>query len=169
MLKVPDEQPVHAAADAAVSLYVPATHADTEIPLPVYPASARLSLSAFEAAGLDEPFKQVAQSGGYLLALQGAHAVPTTPMPGPQHCPVVAQSPATQLIDPCSELFPASQGVQVSDPLPLYFPPLHGVQVSDPFPLYFPPSQGGHMLYPTRSLVAVPAEQRTQAFVVVSQ
>ena len=61
MLKVPATQFVHAAADAAVSLYVPGVHADTEPPLPVYPASARQSFSAFEAAGLDEPFKHVPQ------------------------------------------------------------------------------------------------------------
>ena len=100
---------MQSAADAAVSLYVPEAHADTELPLPVYPASARQSLSAFEAAGLFELAGQVAQSGGYSLTLQGAHAVPLTPVPGPQHCPVVAQLPVTQVIDLSSELLPASQ------------------------------------------------------------
>ena len=41
-------QPVHAIADAAVSLYVPEAHAATELPLPVYPASARQSFNAAE-------------------------------------------------------------------------------------------------------------------------
>ena len=137
---MPDEQAVHSAADAAVSLYVPETHADTELPLPVYPASARQSFSAFEAAGLVEWAGQVAQSGGYSLVLQGAHAVPTTPVPGPQHCPVVAQSPVTQVVDPCSELFPPSQAWHAAG-----------------------------VLNPTMPSVAVSAEQRAQAFVVVSQ
>ena len=56
-----DGQSVHAIFDAAVSLYVPEVHAATELPLPVYPASARQSLSASEAAGLDEPFKHEPQ------------------------------------------------------------------------------------------------------------
>ena len=47
-------QSVHAAADAAVSLYVPEAQADTELPLPVYPASARQSFSSPEDAGLLE-------------------------------------------------------------------------------------------------------------------
>jgi hypothetical protein len=134
-----DGQSVHATAVAA-SLYFPEAQAVTEFPLPVYPASARQSLSAFEAAGLFELAGQVAQSGGYSLALQGAHSVPTTPVPGPQHCPVVAQSPVTQVVDPRSELFPPSQSWHTAG-LP----------------------------YPTMPLVAVPAEQRVQAFVVVSQ
>ena len=139
-LYVPGTQSVHSAADAAVSLYVPEVHADTELPLPVYPASARQSFSAFEAAGLVEWAGQVAQSGGYSLALQGAHSVPTTPVPGPQHCPVVAQSPATQVVDPRSELFPPSQSWHTAG-LP----------------------------YPTMPLVAVSVEQRVHAFVAVSQ
>ena len=89
----------------------------------------------------------------YSFTPQATQTEPCTTEPAAQHCPVVAQSPATQVVDPCSELFP----------------PSHGVQVSDPLPLYFPPSQGGHMLYPTKPLVAVPAEQKMQAFVVVSQ
>ena len=48
MLKVPVEQPVHAASEAAASLYVPVVHAATELPLPVYPASARQSINAVE-------------------------------------------------------------------------------------------------------------------------
>ena len=51
-LYVPGAQSVHAAADAAVSLYVPEVQADTELPLPVYPASARQSFSSPEDAGL---------------------------------------------------------------------------------------------------------------------
>ena len=43
---------MHAIFDAAVSLYVPETHADTELPLPVYPASARQSFSSPEDARL---------------------------------------------------------------------------------------------------------------------
>ena len=51
-LYVPGTQSVHAAADAAVSLYVPEAHAATVLPLPVYPASARQSFSSPEDAGL---------------------------------------------------------------------------------------------------------------------
>ena len=47
-----DGQSVHAIFDAAVSLYVPEVHAATELPLPVYPASARQSFSSPEDAGL---------------------------------------------------------------------------------------------------------------------
>ena len=48
MLKVPVEQAVHSAADAAVSLYFPEAHAGTALPRPVYPASARQSINAVE-------------------------------------------------------------------------------------------------------------------------
>ena len=137
---------MHSAADAAVSLYVPETHADTELPLPVYPASARQSLSALEAAGLDEPFKHEPQMrpvcGKYSFALHAVtHAEPVvTTVPAAQHCPVVAQSPTTQVVDPCSELFPPSQAWHAAG-----------------------------VLNPTMPSVAVSAEQRAQAFVVVSQ
>ena len=138
-------QSVHVAADAAVSLYVPEVHAATELPLPVYPASARQSLSALEAAGLDEPFKHEPQMrpvcGKYSFALHAVtHAEPETAVPAPQHCPMVAQSPVTQVVDPCSELVPPSQSWHTAG-----------------------------VLYPTMPLVAVPAEQRAQAFVAVSQ
>ena len=45
-------QSMHAAADAVISLYVPEVQADTELPLPVYPASARQSFSSPEDARL---------------------------------------------------------------------------------------------------------------------
>ena len=56
---------VQAAADVGVALNVPAMHADTLLPLPVYPASARQSLTAAECAGLCE------------CAGQAAHALPS--------------------------------------------------------------------------------------------
>ena len=45
-------QAVHAAADAATSLYIPELHAATALPLPVYPAFARQLFSSPEDAGL---------------------------------------------------------------------------------------------------------------------
>ena len=54
LLYLPASQLVHAAADEAVTLNVPAAQADTLDPEPVYPASAVQSSSASEAAGLPE-------------------------------------------------------------------------------------------------------------------
>ena len=52
-LNLPLLQSVHADADAELLLYVPATHPVIPIaPLPVYPASAKQSISASDAAGL---------------------------------------------------------------------------------------------------------------------
>ena len=51
-LYVPGAQSVHAAADTIAILYFPKAHAVTELPLPVYPAS------ALQSANLVEPVSE---------------------------------------------------------------------------------------------------------------
>jgi hypothetical protein len=53
-LNLPASQSVHAAAEAAVALKVPAAHGITFVPEPVYPASALQSSKALDAAALAE-------------------------------------------------------------------------------------------------------------------
>ena len=61
-LNLPLLQPVHADADEELVLYVPATHPVIPVaPLPVYPASAKQSISASDAAGLSLLVGQVWQ------------------------------------------------------------------------------------------------------------
>ena len=62
MVKVSTSQSLHAAAEEAVLLKVPAAQAATLSPDPVYPASAMQSSSASDAAGLPELVGQAPQS-----------------------------------------------------------------------------------------------------------
>ena len=92
LLYFPLSQSVHAAADDAAALNVPAAQAVTFEPDPVKPASARQSSSASEAAGLPELVGQPSQevcavSPLYVPLSQSLH------VPGPA---VALNLPATQ-------------------------------------------------------------------------
>ena len=105
----PVAQPVHAADDRASLLYVPASHAVTDDPLPVKPASAR------QSDRLDEPAALLLLDG-QASQLSYVCAVSVLKVPG-LHIPEHSDAPV-----PVSN-FPAAQSSHEADPLRGWFVP----------------------------------------------
>jgi len=183
-LYFPLSQLVHAAADDAVALNLPAAQAATPEPNPVKPAAARQSSSASEAAGLLVLVGQEVQlslvsavlalyfPATQLMQLSDVWAACSLYFPAKQLIHVLDDIylPATQLMhvsDPCaarSLYFPATQLMQLSDAwaaCSLYFPAKQLMHVSDDCaaePLYLPATQPVHTESPVLAL-KVPAAQ----------